>query len=480
MEIEMRSEVSPEIMAARNCLAGDSLDTSARLHSFAVRLAFLVYFVFQVNAIAHHGSWGQDFETHRRWITEAAANPWNFALAIDRPEPPLFYYAAAAIGKVTGHIHALEMTALFCLILNVVALFVFYRILQIFISSRLLQLAGLIFVLFLPVFMIHSIVLATDAFTMPLFIGIVYFLVQLGKEDCSPRFRRHIVWLAVLLILSIGVKFTFVNQALAIILSIILFAWTGRITARRAAAGVTVFALVLLAGLGIIAHARNRILTYQPGQEMNWSDILVPHRHDLHVLSAPPYSEPTRVKEASDTMPNQGSWELLRPHLYSFPALAHLAVFTDVLNIYQYDPSDTYFGKRSHVNQSRMHLAVRTGLLFSLAGAILTIWISFNSFRGALFQKLPAEAVLTAIAIAGFGWLANIVVFLPRIDAYKAGFWLPRLYMPTLLAIALLSFIAFHRLIAHRSPWWKRAALCAVVFQSLVHLSFLWPWGNMH
>ena len=86
-----------------------------------------------------------------------------------------------------------------------------------FISPRLLQLTGLIFVLFLPVFMIHAIVLASDAFTMPLFIGMLYFLVQLGKEDSSPRSRHHIIWLVVLLVLSIGTKFTFVSQALAIL-----------------------------------------------------------------------------------------------------------------------------------------------------------------------------------------------------------------------------------------------------------------------
>ena len=476
----MISELSREAIAAHPSPVGDSLGSSARWHSFTVRLAFLVYLVFQVNAIAHHGSWGQDFEGHRHWIAEAAANPWKFTLATDRPEPPLFYYTAVVIGRMTRNIHTLEIIAIFSLFLNAGALLVFYRLLQILVSSRLLQLAGLIFVLFLPVFMIHAIVLASDAFTMPLFIGMLYFLVQLGKEDSSPRSRHHIIWLVVLLVLSIGTKFTFVSQALAIILSTILFWWTGRITARLAVASVTVFVLVLLAGLGIIAHSRKSIMIYVPGHEMNWTDILVPHRHDLHVLSAPPYDEPARVNGASNTIPAEGPLELLRPHRYSFPALAHLGMFTDILNIYQYDPSDTYFGTRSHVNQSRMHLAVRTGLLFSLAGAILTLWNGFNSFRRVVFQKLPGEAVLVAIAIAGFGWLANVVVFLPKVEAYTAGFWLPRLYVPALLAFALLSFIAFNRLTAHRSPWWQRATLCAVVLQSVVQLSFLWPWGTMH
>jgi hypothetical protein len=145
---------------------------------------------------------------------------------------------------MTRNIHTLEIVALFSLFLNAGALLVFYRLLQILVSSRLLQLAGLIFVLFLPVFMIHAIVLASDAFTMPLFIGILYFLVQLGKEDSSSRSRHYIIWLAVLLVLSIGTKFIFVSQALAIILSTILFWWTGRITARLAAASVTVFFLV--------------------------------------------------------------------------------------------------------------------------------------------------------------------------------------------------------------------------------------------
>ena len=100
---------------------------------------------------------------------------------------------------MTRNIHTLEIIAIFSLFLNAGALLVFYRLLQILVSSRLLQLTGLIFVLFLPVFMIHAIVLASDAFTMPLFIGMLIFSSNLGKKIAVPdRVTTSSGWLCCL------------------------------------------------------------------------------------------------------------------------------------------------------------------------------------------------------------------------------------------------------------------------------------------
>jgi hypothetical protein len=446
----------------------------------AIKLAFVIYLLFQVNAIAHHGSWGQDLGFHLKWIYDAAADPWRFIFAIDpyRPEPPFFYLLAALIQKLTGGVHWLEMIALVSLAANCAGLIIFYRLLRLMVRSSLLRLACFFFVLFLPVFMIHSIVLASDAFILPLFIGIVYFVTELGSEAHTNRFSRSLTYAAVLLALGIGTKFTFVSLSLAIVLTICIFWRVGSLSRRRAIVGLIVFTLMTVAGVALILRVRNIIVISGSGFQMNWTDILLLHTRDLHVLSAPPYGELAKGKKITDDI-QTNPFELLTPHRYSFAALAHLGIFTDTLNIFQYDPTDGNYGARSRRNMSRMRLAVKTGLLFSLSGIFLILWAIGKSCYFSLWRKQAAYNSRTFVAVAGFGWFLNIVIFLPSVPAYVEGFWLPRLYLPALLCFCLLTATALDDLLALRSLIWRRAILALVLFQSLVQLSFLWPWGLM-
>jgi hypothetical protein len=196
-------------------------------------------------------------------------------------------------------------------------------------------------------------------------------------------------------------------------------------------------------------------------------------------LAAPPYGELSPGKKRSDDLWTNNPFRLLIPHRHSFPALVHLAIFTDILNIFQYDPTNDYFGKRSRANMSRMRLAVKSGLLFSLAGMLLIPWAALQSIYLSLRWRRAEYTVRALIAITGLGWFLNIVVFLPNVVAYAGGFWLPRLYMPALLCFCLLSAMALDDLLAAHSIIWRRVILALVVFQSLVQLSFLWPWGVM-
>src|SRR4051812_35518966 len=91
---------------------------------------FLIYFVYQVNAALHHGSWGQDFSLHVRWIQAAHANPWHFATHIDpdRPEPPLFHLVGAAVVEVTNGKGSLGMIAFLSIVANLFGLLMAYRL----------------------------------------------------------------------------------------------------------------------------------------------------------------------------------------------------------------------------------------------------------------------------------------------------------------------------------------------------------------
>ena len=454
-----------------------SVKSPERLERYAIRFALLVYLLFQINAAFHHGSWGQDFEYHKIWILQALDNPWKFALRTDpfRPEPPFSYLAAALIIKLTGGIHYLEVIGLLSIALNTLGLIVIYRLLCAVLRNRLIRIACFLFLTFLPVFMIHALVLATDSLCVPIAAVIYYFLVKVGREQDSKRMAKYLAVISGALLLGMAVKYTFVSQGVAVLIALAIYVWTNRLRREQIAKGLIAVALITGVNAALILHSRSALgFTSTSGYEMRWSDILLLHRHDAHVLTAPSYNQPA---DPRDGTPVTCPYELLRQHRYSYAALVHLGIYTDLMNIYQYDPTDSYIGIRPQNHEKPMRLAVKTGLLFSLAGLILTAVMIVKGFYGSLVERKSACAEWAALAICGIGWHLNILVFLPTVGAYIGGFWLPRLILPALLCFTVLSAIAIDRWVAGRSPHWAGAILALVVLQSLLQLSFLWPWG---
>ena len=99
---------------------------------------------------------------------------------------------------------------------------------------------------------------------------------------------------------------------------------------------------------------------------MDWRSLLFFKAADLHVLDAPGYDERIQVNE-------QEVQNLLINNKHSQPALLHLSTYTDVMNIFQYDASDAYFGPRSDVNQRRMSLAVKSAVLLSALTVVAVV-----------------------------------------------------------------------------------------------------------
>ena len=59
---------------------------------FAIAAALFVYVLYQVNAILHHGSYGQDFSSHLTVIARAYIDPWKFWTTYTEGQnnPPLY------------------------------------------------------------------------------------------------------------------------------------------------------------------------------------------------------------------------------------------------------------------------------------------------------------------------------------------------------------------------------------------------------
>jgi hypothetical protein len=440
----------------------------------------LVYFAFQVNAALHHGSWGQDYSAHVQWIQAARTDPWHFATHFDarRPEPPLFHLLGAAVLQVTNGKRSLETIAFLSIVANLFALLMTYRLIRQLIENWILQLACLMFIAFLPCIMIHAVVLASDAFTLPIFVGILTLLAGLIRSRFTRGFWPRVLGIATLLALGIGTKFTFESQAVGVLATLCVFPLHNRIEKYRALRASVLIGAVGVAGFVLVFFNLTSIRAAGiTGFAMTPRDILFFHPRDVHIFRAPEYAERLRGAAPTDAFTPHGPYELLVVHTYSYPALLHLAIFTDILNIYQDDPSDNYFGTRTRTNASRMRIAVKCGLIFSLSCFFLTALGLARTFYLVLIKRKQQELPRFSLALCGLGWFLNIVVFLPWIPAYWGGFWLPRLILPALLVFIVLSATELDRLFRGRRQRWSWVILALVVLQSAIQLSFLWPHG---
>jgi hypothetical protein len=443
--------------------------------------------VVQINAILHHGVIGQDWKNNYTLSKEMSAD-LNSVLSFSDTNPPAYYFIAALIIRLTGGVHEVEVIGLLNMLLNLGALWLLHRLaLRLIVGQPALRVGLMALVTFVPVRLIHSVVLAGDALTLAPMFGLALLLIRLLEEP-RPNQRMFLALAASLtLIAGVLIKFTFMS---ALVATALVFAQAFRRGTWRGREAIVLCALVILppamlAFEQVSRHDRfGSLILGVPlalPASMSPASIVFLRPADRRLLDAPVYNEtsalPQEVRDATERL----KYELLLQDRYSYLALTHLATFTDLLNIFQYDPSDEPFGKRDARNQRLMALAVKTALPITLlclaAGAALTVgFLLFGVFAPAR-SRADAEAVL----LLALGWLGNIIVFLPRVDAaYWGGYWLPRLILPALLLLFLLTFFLLDRLLkgaVGRVAAW--ALLVGVVCQSALHVAFLWPWGKM-
>lgn len=454
---------------------------------WAIVVALGVYFVFQFNAILHHGSWGQDFGSHLRFTARAYQGGWKFLTTYieGQNNPPLFHFLCAGVYRLTNHIHSLEVISIIATLLNAGALLLLHRMSLRMIASPVMRVAAFIFLTFLPAGMIHAVVLAADCVATPSTVALMYLLMRLSEAGDRPL-RRFVGWgvLAMLaLAFAVSVKFTSISLVPAAAAAIVLM-WFARATdLRRTALAMAVVVAVPMI-LGVATYRQYK--KFQKGNlgvsmamdpfaestELNVRSLFFLRPADVKLLKAPPYDTPTDeiAFGAHRTL------ELAVPSRYSYVGLLHLAVFTDVLNIYQYDPLDNYFGRRSHNSQVRMALAFKTAIPFTLATLISVPWmLGWSMYRVFLRRDRAALPVLTVLTVS-FAFFLVIFIFLPFTGALGGGYYLPRLIIPALFGFFLATFVLLARTVG-RSGVGRAICLAAVIFQALVSLSFLWPWG---
>jgi hypothetical protein len=444
--------------------------------------AFVIYLVFQLHAAAFHGYWGQDWVTHKIWINEATEHPWTFLThysqshefrAGGRTNPPLYHILCGLVKRTVGVPHYLLVIGLVNVALGFAGLCFAYGVIYRLIASPFVRAASIVFILFVPFAMVHAQVIASDALATPLFWFLLWLLVRVSSERSKWSLAVSLVFLPWLLMAATLVKFTFASFILATGIWAILLWWTRLWSARRSAVALVVVTVIpmLFAYLNMVRYGSQLNSTLGIAQPpalseaaMNPRSVVWLRAADVDVLHAPAYNWKVN-----------GKFDLLVENKHSFPALLHLAIFTDILNIYQFDPYDHYFGIRTLRNHHRMRTAVRSGILISIFTVVGVIALLARSTITVLFHRDPRDFLIFIVLLFSMAWFANIVVFLPFIRiSYYGGCWHPRLLAPALLGFFIVGFTFLDR-----SRWMSRklqiAVLVVVLTQSAVHASFMWP-----
>jgi len=453
------------------------------LEKWGLASALVVFALYQLHAAMNHGSWGQDFHAHLGWIKEAFEKPREFMTTYKegRTNPPLYHYLCAKVMSLVSKKWdantvnlGLPLLAIFSAVLHVLGLLALYQVLRRIIHSAVLRLACMLLLLFSPFAMIHSLVVASDALLTPLFFFALYQFVLLAEPQPRNRFVRIVLGLSFVLLLCIATKFTAMSMvpAAAIVLAAL---WRTGILSRGRLAMAAVM-IVLIPGcfafwafsdyksqqsytLGIKKYGTRDPNGFNP------RSLVLPRRADLHLI---------RNALSYDAKAEDGvSLDIIIPNHYSYLGLVHVSMFTDMMNIYQYDPTDAYFGPRSDSHARRMRRAVKPALVFTLGAMVALPALFLGSLIGVWRREKRAVNVFM-LAILSLAFFMNIVVFLPFVPAYGGGYWLPRLVAPALISFFVLLFVGLDRLCVGR---WRTAAwgcLFFVVIQSYLHLSFLW------
>lgn len=447
-------------------------------------LILLVAFLVGLRGIFHYGYIGQDFPAHRSIIL---GFPDSFSFRGTNPVG--LYWLGSFIRQHITSAYYLETTAFVLLLLNLAALWYAYVLTWKTLSTQSLRFAAAALITFVPFRVVHSIVIAGDAFSVPFFIFAAILTLRLFED---PEALINWVGLSLTLTISLLCKYTFCGILPPLGL-IMLAAILPRIPARKWLRWLTVAGLSLALPSGLFLyemHESQKVDSYtttthwlppEAPSVMRWRDILLPQASDVGLLSAPQYFRD----------------RLYENRKYSYIGLVHIATFTDCLNYFQPPPQeirtdwsarqqDDFQRKRGFYSRVVQRLSVRGSLpytLMAITGTILCLLLSIPAIlnRSTLIPKPAGLLCLLAV-----GFYSPILLSLPRIaEPYLAGYWLPRLIMPSLLVFLLLGFVLLEAMGARIDLIGKRIKtinLVVLVYTTVICVIFICflssPWTN--
>jgi hypothetical protein len=451
--------------------------------------ALLFFVALQLNAISKGNFAGQDYQRHCENIRLASEHPLTTFL---RPVMDgtgmvsLYHVAGGSIYRIFGEKGSWRIIACLNLLANVLAFLLIGRLLRKIFFSSVMRIAAFIFILFLPLTVITTVVVAADAATVWLFVVMVWLLVVLCERLQQGRKVTGILILQAFVLMVAFLNKLHYGICVFGTLAVVLFLWRyGLLYGKKLISALLIVFVIplifMIMAQGIYTQPKMAVLG-DPQDVPEWSRMdprrlffLTPH--DPEVLAAPSFHEEEfvlyKIQPKAQT-----------PNYFSYPALLHLGIYTDFLNIYQpivyasNDPrvKDEYYTRiRLPDNRQRMSFAVKSALLFSgmaLFSVIFWVILSLrNLWRRENLSDIPAMIMLS-LGLPVFLGMALILPFTRW--TYQQGVYLPRFILPALIFFFIMVFLAFERMLVIRYSWMRWMILMVVILQSLLHISFLW------
>jgi hypothetical protein len=439
-----------------------------------VGLILAGFVVVGLNNIHNLAFIGQDFSFHVGCTNRLLGLPGQW-FAQDVTSRPLIYWIALDALWLTDNRATYEVASGIFLLLNAAALGLVHDTTRRFIAAPLLRVAALAFVAFLPATSISSVVFAADAMATPPFALLCWSLIRWTEAEA----RRSGLFFAGLagaaLVIGNFAKFTFIILPPTVLVLVgMLWRW-GRLP-RRNLWALVVLAVAVPSATGLWLYRKSQSeLAGQPAWhrfdwrgtgEMTWRSLLLPKAEDAAILDAPGYWDRAPGGDGT-TLP------LLIDNRFSYPALLHLGLFTDVLDFALAGSTD--IGVPRPQPQKRFsQWSVRAGLVFSVT-AVLAVAVFW--WRTILSCVRPGREPRTGAVVWGvlaMAWYAPLVVVLPFVHhAYDWGYWLPRLVMPGIWGFALCLFAHLDAAVGRYRP---AAALVTAATAGQVGLFILSVW----
>jgi hypothetical protein len=438
---------------------------------WAVRLILAVFAVVAFNGIRNGLSQGQDFSIHVTNTRRLMYDPdkWFTADATNRP---LLYWIGEECLKFTNDRYTYQLASMIFCGAGALALGLLHDAMRRLVGSPVLRVAALALLAFLPVTIVTTVVYAADTVVLLPFALGGWGVMRCLEEDSNGRAAGFAALAGLAFTLGNFSKATFLVVPVGVGFALVALWRAGRLKAAR---GWTVLALaVILPGLtgGWIAAKAARETAGEPARhtfnwhgtgELTFRSLLGVKVSDRRIFDAPEYLV-TEMRDGSPVYP------LLVENNYSYPALLHLSVFTDVLNF-----AHAAVTPRPEPQHRAAQWSVRLGIIFSL-GALITVLVFWGQTLRALVrpQSMPSSTALLWSGMA-MAWYAPVVINLPFVyHVYAMGYWLPRLVLPALWIFLASFFVAVDRL---PEKWRGRAGalmLSLVLILSAVEIRSLW------
>jgi 4-amino-4-deoxy-L-arabinose transferase-like glycosyltransferase len=432
------------------------------LWSIALALAF----VLSIRAVVRGAYIGPDYPMHLSRLIQ-----WPKVFDFSATNPPIYYLLGHPLFLLIGSSNSFPITlSILQVAINLVALWYFFCYTQPRFGTTIVHSAFCLFLVFLPVRIIHAATLGPDSMTVPLFVLLLFVLNRILFNETSP------LWSAALLGLVLGVavwvKYSFL-ALIPVLLVVFVSSWMkGQWGASRFLA-ICVLSFALPSALSIHSFwASSRLHGYNTEKhwmqkgippDMTYTDLLSVKANDLRLFRAPEYFKR----------------EILLPHRYSYLGLSHMGVFTDPMNLFQQLSVPQNIGKVLIPDQKTrrawktpvMSTSMCLGIIWTASALVGTAWLLLSALHRLIKGDLQREHITILLGIAYF-----LLMFLPIPFVHGGalfGYWTPRLILPALFAFFLAAFLWIDRKVAAK---WNKLAIAVfglVVAQCTIEIVML-------